>query len=84
MPEETNAMRRPTSASEPPRSELRIADLKARRPGASRMLNVKIPHHLAVAVDHLARRLDSSKQSVLVALLNEGLAAAGTKVRRSS
>jgi len=73
-------MKRPTA--EPPRSELRIAHLKARGPGGSRAMNVKLPSHLADAIDDLAGRLNASKQSVLVALLNEALEAAGTKVRK--
>jgi len=45
-------MTRPT---QPARSELRLADLKARRPVSGRLMNVKIPVDLADAIDKLAR-----------------------------
>ena len=68
---------------QPSRSALRLADLKARSPVSSRLMNVKIPAHLAEAIDKLARALNVSKTAVVVALLNEGLnAAARVKVRR--
>ena len=74
-------MKRPTL--EPTRSELRLADLKARRPVSNKLMNVKIPAHLADAIDKLARTLNASKTAMVVALLNEGLNAAGrVKVKR--
>jgi len=74
-------MKRPPAA---PRSELRIADLKARGPGAARTLNVNLPRPLADAINELAGRLKTSRQSVMVALLNKALEVAGRKVRKSS
>lgn len=68
---------------QPSRSELRLADLKARTPVSDRLMNVKIPAHLFDAIDKLARTLNVTKAAVVVALLNEGLnAAAQVKVRR--
>ena len=73
-------MKRPTRQ---PRSELRLADLKARQPASSKLMNVKIPVDLAEAIAKLARTLNTSKTEVVVALLNEGLnAAARVTVRR--
>jgi hypothetical protein len=72
-------VKRPT---QPSRSELRLADLKARRPVSDRMMNVKIPAHLADAIDKLARTLNASKTAVVVVLLSEGLNAARGKVKR--
>ena len=74
-------MKRPTFRSS--RSELRLADLKARSPVADKLMNVKIPALLAEAIDKLASRLNASKTAVFIALLNEGLNAAGrVKVKR--
>jgi hypothetical protein len=68
-------MKRPVL--QPSRSELRLGDLKARRPVSDRMMNVKIPEHVADAIAQLARTLNASKTAVVIALLNEGLNAAG-------
>ena len=57
----------------PARSELRLADLKARGPVAERLMNVKIPAHLHDAIEKLARTLNATKTAVVIALLNEGL-----------
>jgi hypothetical protein len=68
---------------QPSRSALRLADLKARIPVSDKLMNVKIPGHLADAIDKLASSLNVSKTAVIVALLNDGLTAAGrVKVRR--
>ena len=67
----------------PSRSELRLSDLKARRPVGDRLMNVKIPSQLADAIEKLASTLNVSKTEVVVALLNEGLAAAGKIKKRS-
>jgi len=73
-------MKRPTMQA---RSELRLADLKARIPASDRLMNVKIPVDVAEATDELARRLNASKTDIVIALLNEGLNAAGRlKVKR--
>ena len=58
------------------RSKLRLADLKTRRPTGSKLMNVKVPVETAKAIDQLAKQLKASKTSVVVALLNEGLAMA--------
>ena len=55
------------------RSRLRIADLKRGTPNASRVMNMRIPAHIAEAIDQLAKRLGASKAAVALALLNEGL-----------
>lgn len=77
---ETNAMKR--GDDQPNRSDLRIADLKARKPGVSTVMNIKVPSHVANASAEMAHTLNTSKQRVMVALLDEGLAAARTKARR--
>ena len=58
------------------RSKLRLSDLKTRTPSASRLMNVKIPIELANAIDQLAKQHNATKTSVMIALLNEGLAVA--------
>jgi hypothetical protein len=58
------------------RSELRLNDLKRREPGATRLVNVKLPVELTDAIDRVARNLGASKTEVVIALLNEGLATA--------
>jgi hypothetical protein len=55
------------------RSTLRIADLKQRKPTSFRLLNMKISAHQADAIAQLAKRLDASKNEVVIALLNAGL-----------
>jgi len=61
------------------RSKLRLADLKARTPAASKLMNVKLPVDTIQRIEKLARQLKASKTSVIVALLNEGLALAQKK-----
>lgn len=61
------------------RSQLRIADLKQRRPSGSRMMNVKVPSHQAQAIARLATELLASKTEIVVALLNAGLEIASKK-----
>ena len=58
------------------RSNLRLADLKARRLTGTRMMTVKVPVETAKAIDQLAKQLKATRTSVVVALLNEGLAMA--------
>ncbi len=67
----------------PGRSELRLADLKARRHIGHRSMNVKIPAHLQDAITNLAGRLKPSRTEVIVALLNEGLNVVGRLKKRS-
>ena len=59
------------------RSRLRIADLKRGENSASRVMNVRIPAHIAEAIDQLAKKLGTSKTALMLALLNEGLDVAG-------
>jgi hypothetical protein len=61
----------------PPRSHLRLADLKQRRPVPFRLLNVKVPSHIADAIDRLAQRLHASKTETVTALLTAALTASG-------
>jgi len=63
------------------RSILRLKDLKARRPATSKLMNLKLPVEILDAIDRLAKKLNATKTSVVVALLNEALAAAGKKTR---
>lgn len=55
------------------RSELRIADLKRRKRGAGRLMNVKVPAEVGEAIEGVAKALDVTKTDVVVALLNHGL-----------
>ena len=55
------------------RSNLRLRDLKDRKPTASRLMNVKIPAYLSDAIQKVAEDLGASKTEVVIALLNEGL-----------
>lgn len=55
------------------RSELRIADLKRRKRGAGRLMNVKVPAEIGAAVERVAKALDVTKTDAVVALLNHGL-----------
>ncbi|MFN8624892.1 MAG: hypothetical protein U0587_02740 [Candidatus Binatia bacterium] len=55
------------------RSNLRITDLKARRPTNTRLMNVKIPRHIWGAIETMAGTLDTSKTAVVIALLEAGL-----------
>ncbi len=57
----------------PARSNLRLGELMARRPHASRLMNVKLPADLVDSIDALAERLDASKTETVVMLLNEAL-----------
>ena len=58
------------------RSKLRLSDPKSRTPTGTRLINVKLPIDLVTAIDRLAKELKATKTSVVVALLNEGLAVA--------
>jgi len=58
------------------RSNLRLSDLKSRTPTGSRLMNVKIPVDVVTEIDRLSKELNATKTSVVVALLNEGLAIA--------
>jgi hypothetical protein len=65
------------------RQKLRLADLKSRTPAGTRLMNVKVPVDTLTAIDRLAKQLSASKTDVVVALLNEALAIAAEKTRRS-
>jgi hypothetical protein len=64
------------------RSNLRLSDLKTRTPTGSRMVSLKVPVDVATGIDQLAKQLKATKTSVVVALLNEGLAIAQKKHAR--
>jgi hypothetical protein len=55
------------------RSDLRIADLKRRRPAATRLMNVKVPGHILEAIERMAQELDTTKTAVVIALLEAGI-----------
>lgn len=57
----------------PPRSGLRLRDLKQRVPVRSCLMNVKLPTDLVEQIDRLATQLRTTKTEVFVVLLNEGL-----------
>ena len=61
------------------RSNLRLEDLKARTPAASRLMNVKVPLDTLAGIDRLAKQLNATKTDVIVTLLNEALAVAAKK-----
>ena len=65
----------------PGRSNLRLSDLKAKAPTASKLFNVKLPVELATAIDRLSKKLGANKTETIVALLNEGLEIVGKKKR---
>ena len=64
------------------RTNLRLSDLKTRTPTGSRLMNVKVPVDVITAIDRLAKQLNASKTSVVVALLNEALEVAQKKHAR--
>ena len=64
------------------RSNLRLADLKAKAPTATRLMNVKVPVDTLNAIGRLANKLGASKTDVVVALLNEALTIAHQKSRK--
>ncbi len=63
----------------PERRNLRLKDLKAKAPAASKLMNVKLPIETLAGIERLAKTLKATKTSVVVALLNEALAVAGKK-----
>ena len=64
------------------RSNLRLSDLKSRTPSSTRLVNVKLPIEVFEQIDRLAKKLKATKTSVVVALLNEGLAISHKKHAR--
>jgi hypothetical protein len=64
------------------RGKLRLSDLKTRTPTSTRLMNVKLPVDIVTAIDRLSKQLHASKTDVVVALLNEALAIAGTKTHK--
>jgi len=61
------------------RSNLRLKDLKAKTPTASKLMNVKVPVDTLDGIDRLAKKLNATKTNVVVALLNEALAVVGKR-----
>jgi hypothetical protein len=59
------------------RSNLRIADLKGRKPRATRQVNWKLPIHLIEAVNRMAEEMGTTKTQIIIALLNAGLEQGG-------
>jgi len=57
------------------RQHLRLGDLMRREAAPSRIMNVKIPAPTLDAIEGLAKSTGASKTEVVIALLNEGLAA---------
>ncbi len=68
----------------PPRAKLRITDLKQRDRQGAAWLTFALPLSIHRDIARLARRLGATRTAVVTALLNEGLAAAGTKLGRGS
>lgn len=66
------------------RSTLRLADLKANAPVATRLMNVKVPVETWKAIGTLAQEVHASKTDVIVALLNEALAIAKQRTGKMS
>ena len=44
-------------------------------------MNVKVPSHMAAAIDQLTKQLGTTKTDVVIALLNEGLAVAQGRLK---
>lgn len=61
--------------------ELRVRDLKNRGRTSTRLMNVKIPTDVSDAIGKVAEELGVSKTEVVIALLNEGLDAAGNSLK---
>jgi hypothetical protein len=57
----------------PPRSNLRLTDLKQREPEGGCLINAKVPAHVADAITEIAAHVGTTKTDVVVALLNTGL-----------
>jgi hypothetical protein len=64
------------------RSNLRIADLKARKPTTTRLINMKIPGHIAEAISRLAEKLGTTKTELVIALLSAGLEQVGARKKK--
>ena len=45
-------------------------------------MNVKVPSHMATAIDQLTKQLGTTKTDEVIALLNEGLAVAQEKLKK--
>lgn len=63
------------------RAELRLKDLGERHNTTRKLINVRIPADLLGQIERAARELRCSKTEVTIALLNEGLDAAGNIFR---
>jgi len=71
-------MKRARKAPDVSLTDLRFSDLvrSPRNPGGHRLANLKVPVDVLARVHQVARRLGVTKTAAIVALLNEGLAAA--------
>jgi hypothetical protein len=58
------------------RSDLRLAELKARTPERQVTINMKIPQSLDSTLRDLAQRLGTSRTHLMIVLLQDGLEAA--------
>lgn len=79
-------MKKPRKAPHVPLSELRLDDLYAEPldPADTKLVNLKVPADLLTRVHRIAQEIGASKTDAIVALLNEGLAAARPNDRRRS
>lgn len=57
------------------RTHLRLEGLLSPDRGESRMMNVKVPSATVDSIEKLAKFVGATKTDVVIALLNEGLAA---------
>ena len=64
------------------RSDLRLDDLRGRKQVASKLMNVKIPAEVSNRIHKVADTLKASKTEVVIALLNEGLAASSGLLKK--
>ena len=64
------------------RADLRLSDLTDREVAPTKLMNVKIPDSVSEGIDQVADELSCSKTAAVVALLNEGLSAFATRVKR--
>jgi hypothetical protein len=63
------------------RSNLKIADLMRRKPAPTKLMNVNVPGNILDSIERMADELDSTKTTLVIALLEAGLEAGG-KVKK--
>ncbi len=61
------------SEKAPPRSTLRIRDLKQRKPERNLLLNLRVPASLLAEIAEVATTAGTTKRDVIIAFLNVGL-----------